>query len=331
MKPHLLLLSLLTLCTLFLFCACDNEPTPVYTYSEEYTQIREPAGNGWLHSGTLHTTESDGIRYAFLPSIPQSMRAVIIDLQKQLCRVLSDAGLPADGMTLCVLPDTACRADTETQTVYLTLQPLGTTEHIRTVLSLLLDPDTSHGYLYALADHIAAQLSWTRDTLSSPDAAVFASNPALLQLGLPCFLPEFVTADEITACRALSVSLLNAMDNPFSGEAAFLDARNAYAAENSIGFTPSDVRFSSGGSACPLIIHTEYLTVLRTAAYTAYTGSMEKAVQQMNDPTVTLSGMYAFFDALDDDLRTMQEKHITGTSLSADRYCKPNITLTDGS
>lgn len=328
---HRLLLCLLTLCTALLFCACDNTPTPEFTYSEEYVQIREPAGNGWLHSGTLQITESDGIRYAFLPSIPASMRTVIIDLQKQLCDALSDADLPADGMTLCILPDTACRVDTETQTVYLPLQPLGTTEHIRTVLSLLLTPDTSHGYLYALADHIAAQLSWTRDALPSPDAAVFASNPTLLQLGLPCFLPEFVTTDEIAACRALSVSLLRTMEDPFAGEAGFLCARNAYAKENGIAFSPSAVRFSSGGSACPLTIHTEYLTVLRTAVYTTYTGSMEPALRQMNDPTVTLAEMYAFFDALDEDLRSMQEKHLAGADLSAARYDRPVITLTDGS
>ena len=311
----LLLLSVLV-CT-----ACDDNPYENITYTDTYAKYREPAAVRWLWEGNLAEAAVGDHLYRFAPSIPTSARALFIQKQETLLAYLEEHGIPADNLTTIILNDCSDRAVTEENAAYLHLSSVGTEAHIRTLLLTLLGDETTYGYIYALANHIAPALNAKNQQWLTEQAPheipfdVFAEKRTLLHLSLPCFLTEYVTYAEIDACKALSIAVLAEMEDPFAGERAFLAELPQFVDD----YEPSELRFSYGGKSCPIIIETETMTLYRTVDYRPQT--MES---NTHDPIAKLDGLYDFFEDMDNAILAMRE-----SIPASDTFPRPSVTLAD--
>ena len=303
------------LAALLLCSACGGTETPavteealgaetpaVYEYSEPYVRLMEPCGTGFVLQKNILQTEVGGHIYRFEPTISADERAAFIQEQEALCALLDAHGTGTDALCFFVLPDYTNWTDSENGAGYYSLGCRSSWQQALTTLQLALGDYTNYGYLYARADCLADELGWQRDGTEDPDAARI--DGVLLNLVYPCFDEFYTSAEDIAACKALSKELLSGLDDPWSEE-AFLLARERWAEENHIDFTPSYLRFAYASPSCRLKIRGKYLEIFRTNSFTEdvyYTaGCLDE------DYTASLSGMIRGVAWLEDYLTQLRE------------------------
>ena len=309
------LLVLLLLC-----CACGSagsqqeetdEPTqealptaalPVYDYSEPYVRLMEPCGAGYIVQKNVQQTEVEGHTYRFEPSISEQSRSDFIVGQEALCGLLDSNGIDSSGLCFFVLPNYTNWSDSEKSIGYFDLDSTGSWKQAMTTLQLALGDYTNYGYLYALADRLAGELSWRQDETAGAGAGLI--DGTLLNLVYPCFAEFYTSPEEIAACKSLSKELLAGLDDIWSEE-AFLQARQRYADSKGIIFTPTDLAFAYYSPSCELKIRAKYLEIFRTNSFTEDDYYTRGYIDE--DYMASLVGMIRGFGWLEDYLTQLRE------------------------
>lgn len=272
----------------------STETPAVYEYSEPYVRLMEPCGTGFVLQKNVLQTELGGHIYRFAPSIAEDERAAFIQGQEALCALLDGHGISTDALCFFVMPDYSNWTDAKNLTAYYSLETLDTWRQALTTLQVALGDYTNYGYLYALADHAAAELGWERDGAARFDAARI--DGTLLNLVYPCFDETYTAPKDIAACKALSKVMISGLDDPWSEE-AFLQARQDYAEQNAIDFTPTYLGFAYYSPSCKIKIRTKFLEIFKSNFYEHdlyYThGYLEE------DYMASLGGMIRAFHWLD--------------------------------
>lgn len=249
----------------------ETEPAPVHTYEKVYfAGLVEPMGHSLLFSAGAMQTTVNGHTYQFEPTISEEERATFIAAQEALCAYLLEQGVDVGAVTCRVLADYTCRSDSENGIAYFGTEALQTWEQALVTLQSLWGDYTNYGYLYALSNHIAGALGWETKP-GKPAPEVFEENPTLLNLVYPCFINDDTTNQEIAACRAMAISVLGLMEDPYSGEEDFRSILTDYAVDEGINFTPTYLGFAYNGSCSVVKIRTEYLEVSFTSDTDLYT------------------------------------------------------------
>ena len=300
-----LLICVLVLAAL-LFCACGNdaakEELPVYEYTDVYVRFMEPCASGYLMQKNVPQTEAGGHLYRFEPSIPEERRSEFIGEQEKLCALLDRNGISTDGLCFFVLEDYPNRTECNNGTAYFGLGNAKSWEQVLTTVQLALGDYTNYGYLYALSDRLAEELSWRRDEIAETDAEL--SDDSLLNLVYPCFDENYTAQEDIAVCKSLSVELLAASEDPWSEESFLQTIRNR-AAETGIDLQPTYIGFAYNGKSCPLKVRTRYLEVFKTDEFTE--NSSYTAGYYSEDFFSSPGSMIRAFSFLDENLNKLSE------------------------
>lgn len=293
---------------LLLCCGCGveeaavtTEPQPTYTYEEVHRRVAEPYGSGFLWNGKVRQTTVGSHTYELDASLSQDQRAQFIAAQEALCAHLEQQGISTAGLTWRVLPDYVNRTESENGLAYVSFNTLGRWEQILTTLQAVLGDYTNYGYLYALANHTAGELGWVQEET----AAAVITDPALLNLVYPCFDEAYTAAEDIAACKSLSLELLAGLDDPYGGEDAFLRARQDYAAAQGLDFAPTYLVFAYNGGSCPLKLRTRYLELFKDSTYG--TDQMYEDGYIDTDYMATTASMLHTFEWLDSQLTPLRD------------------------
>ena len=307
-------LAILCLFVVLFCCGCGAEPEavpaeatpepspePVYEYEAVYLRLMEPCGTGFVLQESVCQTVVGARTYQFVSSISEADRAAFIRGQEALCALMEAQGISTEGKRFVVLPAYTNWTDSDGGAAYYGLDCMNGWRQALTTLQLALGDYTNYGYLYALADDLAAELGWRRDEAAEAGAL---RDPVLLNLVYPCFDAFYTPAEEIAACKALSKELLAGLDG-IRSEEAFLLARETWAAAQGLDFQPTALRFAYAGESCPLKLRTSWLEIFRTPAFTqdayAASGLFEE------DFLSSLDGMIRGLDWLDRYLTTLRE------------------------
>lgn len=277
--------------------APETGPAPIYTYEKVYfAGLTEPMGHSLLLSSGAMETTANGHTYQFDPDIPEEERAAFIEAQETLLAYLLEQGVDAGPVTCRVLADYSCRSDSENSVAYFGTAALNTWEQVLVTLQSLWGDYTNYGYLYGLANHIAGALGWeVKAGKAAPE--VFQENPALLSLLYPCFITDDTTNQEIAACRAMAISVLGLMEDPYSGEADFLSILADYAVDEGINFSPTELGFAYNGSCSVVKIRTKYLEVSFNSDADLYTeGPLSYIIECYETVDEEIEWVCSFFD-----------------------------------
>lgn len=309
-------LGLLILCLFVVFfcCGCSSvaeqipveatlkpAPEPVYEYEEVYLRLTEPCGTGFVLQENVCQAAVGSRTYQFVSSIPIEDRAAFIDGQERLCGLLEEHGISAAEKRFLVLPDYTNWTDSEKDVAYYGLNGLNSWQQALTTLQLALGDYTNYGYLYALADRLTAELDWRQDETAEASSL---RDPSSLNLVYPCFDEFYTPAEDIAACKALSKHLLAGLDDIWSEE-AFLQARQHYAVEQGIVFTPTYLAFANYSPSCELKIRSKYLEIFRTNSFTEDVYYTRGCIAE--DYMASLDGMIRGFEWLEDYLTQLRE------------------------
>ncbi|MBQ7871241.1 MAG: hypothetical protein IJ357_03785 [Oscillospiraceae bacterium] len=277
--------------------APETEPAPVYTYEKVYfAGLTEPMGHSLLLSSGAMETTANGHVYQFEPAISEEERVAFIQTQEALLSYLLEQGVDAGTVTCRVLSDYTCRSDSENGVAYFGLDALNTWEQALVTLQTLWGDYTNYGYLYALSNRIAGALGWAvKAGKAAPE--VFEENPALLSLVYPCFISDDTTNQEIAACRAMAISVLDRMEDPYSGEADFLSIVADYALDEGINFSHTELGFAYNGSCSVVKIRTKYLEVSFNSDADLYTeGPLSYIIESYEAVDEELEWICSFLD-----------------------------------
>lgn len=241
----------------------STEPAePDYEYQKVSVQDFEPYADSLFLSAGAYRTEIDGNTYEFERTIPEEQRTAFVDAQRALFALIAErTELSTAGYTFRILEDYKSRTLSEENRAYLHIGATASWEQGLITMQLLMGDYTNYGYLYALGDHFAGDLGWDTEDYSA-DSGIFADEPQLLTLVYPCFDRSYCTQKEIESAKGLSVDLLSRMEDPYAGEAAFLEQAQAYAQEKALDYTPTYLRFANHGTYCPLRVEGKYLEFL---------------------------------------------------------------------
>lgn len=319
------LLALLTVAACFTGC----EIYPEYEYTDDYVRVEDPCGQGWLISTTVNKTEVDGVTYRFEREISQKDRAVFIDRQTKICRVLADNGISVEGLNVYVLRDVVGRSVGKVSSAYMDDGCLQSAEQIRLTLEALLGEYTNYGYLYALSQHIAGTLGWDRDSAFPENKQVFLDTPLRLNLFFPCFTEAYSSLEQINACKALSVKLISRMSNPYAGEGVFASKIKDYAKSEDIDFSPTYLSFAFGGGFCPVKMRTEHMEMYLDSEYE---GSIKLSeLTKADDAMFNLEALVPYLEYADDEIKAVKRDFGDESDTLMPVYVKPlNIKAPGG-
>lgn len=155
---------------------------------------------------------------------------------------------------------------------------------------------TNYGYLYALSNHIAAQIGWACDETPAADDAVFADDPSLISLVYPCFSEKYNAPERIDACRALAVQLLESTEDVFSQQ-DFLAQQENFAQRHGAGSPLTYLQFAYNGESCPLKMRCNYLEIFWDASFAANNEYLDGQIPR--DYTQDVSGLIHTFTWFD--------------------------------
>ena len=302
MKSHRILIAVWILCILFCGCSVQEEAAPTqpeYEFSEVYLRVSEPYGSAFLLSGNFPQTVIGGHTYQFATGISKEERIAFVTEQETLCRLLEENGISTDGLTFRVLADYNNWTDSQNGAAYYGLNTVRSWAQALTTIQAALGDYTNYGYLYALANRAASDLSWTVDAVSAGRTDVFQADPSLLNLVYPCFSEKYTDTESVAACKALATELLSGVDDIWS-ETDFLQARETFARQNKIGFEPTYLTFAYYSENCPLKCISNYLEVFWDASFAGCTDYLDGYV--LEDYTATVSSQIRTFEWLDEQL-----------------------------
>lgn len=284
--------------------------TPTYSYTDTYLRISEPYGADFIFNGTVKEVTIGTHTYQFEASTSEEDRAAFITAQEALCDYLEKQGIQTTRFLCRILPEYENRAESDNKTAYFGCSTVKSWKQILTTLQCALGDYTNYGYLYALANHISEELKWERD-LSEESTEILKKNPELLNLVYPCFHEEYTQSQKIASCKSLAKELLSAMEDPFVGEAKFIEKISRYAKDNDIDFSPTHLTFAYNGPGCPLKVRTKYLEVSRDGTYEGDKLYRDGFLE--TDYLATVETILETFEWLDEELGALRKKFGTQT------------------
>ena len=273
----------------------EEAPEKHIEFTTEHLRIIEPEAFGPVINDNMHKTELEGVVYWVPKDLPEGEE--LVKKQAELMAFLGGKGFETAGATVYIIKNGSVYSESDNTAAHMDPESVGTAAAIRATLGALMGDYTNAGYLYALAESIAAEMGAEPTAAAEPNVKVFQNYPVLLNLTAPCFMEEYNAAFKVEACRALAVKLLEKMDDPYSGEAGFLGLLKEYAGENGIEFTPTAVKYAYNGKTCPVKILTSDLKINISTDYVRVTPL--DYPNSTYDPLFDADRMMLWFDEVD--------------------------------
>lgn len=258
--------------------AADTDPiADTYRYSTRHKYYVQPAVlDGWAEKDALTTTTADGAFFCFTGDRDQA--DAFVNAQRTLMRCLSAFGVEAGEMTFYCTDYGYSFSDSAAQAVYVDLADMHSWQQVLVTLQGIWGDYTEYGYVYSMANTIAAQLEWRTDPAPAVDHAALksflAENPEAIHLLYPAFTTSFASEETVSNSKALARFLFDELQwqaviaDPVEMQLdAYYSLVAAYAQENAIPFSRQACGYAYYGENIKLRIMTEYAELLIDSNY----------------------------------------------------------------
>lgn len=259
----LLLLAIICIAT-----ACN---TVKYQYTQTSAFYQEPTfGTTGLASQALRIkTDKSTIN---IDTSDTKIADNIVGGHKQLLDFLTSTGVQTKPLTYNVSHYKQSFADNANSIVYLNINSPKDYTTILATLSAMWGEYTNYGYLYAVSNAIAQQLSWTTDSVQKVEQEkldnFFKNNVDMLDLDYLHISNAYSTTEAINCCKALALRILGNIDWQSNLSQTidqqlknFYNAVENYAKQLDIDYTRSTILYAYFGSNIPLKIKTANLEI----------------------------------------------------------------------
>lgn len=319
------LLSLLAILTVMFLvgCSAGNSGLPSVTPVEEtyefteknqvYTRPAMTIEERRLDSLTL--TLDDG--FYFCVTTDTEKATEFINTQRTLLQFLNDSGVETGKLRYYAVDYDDSFSDSENGKAYIALSHAKSYRQVLVTLQTLWGDYTDYGYIYHVANAIAAHLDWQTEAIEPVEQSVldtfFAKNPDALNLLYPCFTTTYADEETVRNCHALSAQLFEKIDlskalaKPIEEQVNdFRALVDSYAQERSITFDRQKNGYAYYGEYLPLKILTTYAAHIVDRGYE---DSLSPAYEAIGDYSfVYFSDYRSIFEIAD-----LMDKEITST------------------
>ena len=289
------------------------EPTPekaARTYESVSVQLYEKDSYVYIFPVNAETTEVDGCRYYFEPTVSVEDREEFIEAQTALNKKLS----APEGLSFYVLRDYTFRSESENNLAFYEIGGTATWRQALVTVQLLDGDAVNYGWAYARADALARELGWKTDSFEAPENidTMFIKDPGRLNLIFPCFTAPYSTEEEIADAKNAALSLYNNASDETLG--SFLRSIELYAETLGLSFSPTGLQFYYGGLSLPMVVVTKYTENRIGRDYTGVDDSQLYVIRN-------IGFMLQVLDVNDSDIQKAREKmHYSEDSLVVIRY-----------
>lgn len=278
MRIRNLLVTLLMALILLSGCASEEPLAPVtpiedsYEFTDKNAVYTRPAmtfKEQRLDSLTL--TLEDGFYFCITTDAEKATE--FINAQRTLLQFLTDSGVETGKLRYYAVDYDDSFSDSENNKAYIALAHVKSYRQVLVTLQTLWGDYTDYGYIYHVANAIAAHLGWQTETIETVEQstldAFFVENPDALNLVYPCFTTTYADEETVRNCYALSgqffekIDLREALTKPIDEQVNdFRALVDAYAQEISVTFERQKNGYAYFGEYLPLKIMTTYAKII---------------------------------------------------------------------
>lgn len=292
-----------------------------YVYAEEFVKLLSADGDFTVYSGAMDCTTVNGRTYYFDDAVTDKQRNDAITLNEELIKDYLGGDSQWDSAAkIYFSPAGGDWVDLEQGAAYINVDSIGTYKHILSMLKLRYGEYSNYGYLYAMADQIAHKLKWTSDGVQELDLDVIRNNPNLLNLGYIYFDEKYATIEEVNACKALAVKILNEIDEEAVSEERFTQEIDAVAQKNDLEYAKTYLLFSDAGAYDPLIVKSKYLRYVFAKDFEADMRYFDGYLEE--NPTKDANAVIALIEDADEKIGELREMF----SFSEEEYVPVMVT-----
>lgn len=234
----------------------ENEKTEILSVSTE---------DGFFTCMTTEATQADSF----------------INAQRTLLRFLQENGVAVRELNYIALNFDDNFSDSEKDNAYIALSSTETWRQVLVTLQALWGDYTDYGYVYAMANAIAAHLGWETETPESAGNAgmdaFFCENTEALNLFYPGFTEHYATEETIRYSKSLSLELFQQIDwcdalkKPIETQLdEFAVLLRGYSEKIGASFSPQTCDYAYRGPYLPLCIQTTYAQLIVDHGYKDY-------------------------------------------------------------
>jgi len=239
---------------------------PSFTNENEKTEI-------------LSVSTEDGSFVCMTTDVAQA--DAFINAQRTLLKFLQDNGVEIRELNYVALNFDDNFSESEKDKAYIALSSTESWQQVLVTLHALWGEFTDYGYVYAMANAIAAHLGWETDALETAEDSVmdafFCENTEALHLLYPAFTELYATEETVKYSKLLSFSLFehidwcSALKKPLETQLEeFEGLLYGYSKEIGASFTRQVFDYAYRGSYLPLCIQTTDVTHIVDHGYTDY-------------------------------------------------------------
>lgn len=289
------LLGAAILATCLVGCGTNNSAltpvTPVeesYEFTEKnqvYTRPAMTSEERRLDSLTL--TLDDGFYFCITTDAEKATE--FINAQRTLLQFLSDSGVETGKLRYYAVDYDDSFSDSESNKAYIALSHVKSYRQVLVTLQTLWGDYTDYGYVFHVANAIAAHLGWQTATVEAVEQSTldtfFAENPDALNLVYPCFTTTYADKETVRNCYALSsrffekINLREALTKPIDEQVNdFRALVDTYAQEISVTFDRQKNGYAYFGEYLPLKILTTYTKHIVDRGYEDSTSPAYEAI-----------------------------------------------------
>lgn len=248
-----------------------------YEYSTKNKTYVQPAiVDGWVKRDALTTTTEDGTFFCF--TIDTAQANDFVNAQRMLLHFLAAQGVEIGEMTFYGTDYGYSFSESGDRAAYVDLTSVRSWEQVLVTLQALWGDYTDYGYVYAMANAIAATLDWKTDSVPNVDEdmldAFFTENPAAIHLLYPTFTAQFSSKEMAANSKALATRLFTdirwrkALAKPIKEQLDdYYVLVSSYTQDLSVPFTRQTCGYAYYGKNIPLRIMTTYAELLIDADY----------------------------------------------------------------
>jgi len=204
-----------------------------------------------------------------------------INAQRTLLHFLRENGVAVRELNYVALNFNDNFSESEKDKAYISLSSTETWQQVLVTLHAQWGDFTDYGYVYAMANAIAAQLGWQTDALETAEAssmdAFFCENTEALHLLYPAFTKLYATEETVKYSKLLSLSLFEYIDwrealkKPIETQLdEFEGLLYEYSGKIGVSFSSPVCDFAYRGPYLPLCIRTTYATHIVDYGYKDY-------------------------------------------------------------
>ena len=239
---------------------------PSFTNENEKTEI-------------LSVSTEDG--YFVCMTTDEARADLFVNSQRTLLRFLQANGVELRELSYVGINFDDNFSESGKDNAYIAFSSAETWRQVLVTLQALWGDFTDYGYVYAMANAVAAQLGWETDAVILAEQGAmdefFCQNPQALNLLYPAFTELYATEETVWYSKSLSLSLFghidlgDALKKPVETQLdEFEKLLLGYSGEIGAQFSPQTFGYAYRGTYLPLCIQTTYATHIVDRGYVDY-------------------------------------------------------------